>query len=61
MQRWSVGLSVMIEKEPGVIKVNNLRALLFIIADINFANKLYFGKHMNQCVMKKTSTLCDEE
>ena len=46
LQRWCVGLSVMIEKIPGCIKVDKLRALLFMEADFNFANKVYFGKRM---------------
>ena len=46
LERWCVGLSVMIEKVPGVIQVDKLRALLFMEADFNFANKLYFGKRM---------------
>ena len=46
IKRWCVGLSVMIEKIPGVIKVDKLRALLFMEADFNFANKLFFGKRM---------------
>ena len=56
MQRWSVGLSVMIEKEPGVIKVDKLRALLFMEADFNFANMLYFGKRMTIAANKQLVT-----
>ena len=43
LPRWTSGLTVMLEKEPGVINVEKLRAILLLEADFNFANKLYFG------------------
>ena len=46
LERWSVGLSVMLEKKPGVIEVDKLRAILLMEADFNFANQLYFGKRL---------------
>ena len=46
----------MIEKEPGVIKVDKLRALLFMEADFNFANMLYFGKRMTIAANKQLVT-----
>ena len=46
--RWSKGLTVMLEKEAGVKKVNKLRAILLMEADFNFLNKLIFGHRMVQ-------------
>ena len=46
LDRWSVGLSVMLEKEHGNLLVKKLRAILLMEADLNFANKLYFGKRL---------------
>ena len=40
----------MLEKIPGVIKVEKLRAILLMEADFNFLNKLHFGHRlMKQC------------
>ena len=46
LQRWTRGLSCMLEKEEGVIKVDKLRAILLLEADFNFATKLLVGKRM---------------
>ena len=46
LTRWKSGLTVMLEKEPGVIDVEKLRAILLLEADFNFVNKLYFGTRM---------------
>lgn len=46
LERWCIGLSVMLEKKPGVIEVDKLRAILLMEADFNFANHLYFGRRM---------------
>ena len=46
LQRWKAGLTVMLEKEPGVINVDKLRAILLLEADFNFLNKLFFGSRM---------------
>ena len=46
LPRWTSGLTVMLEKEPGAINVDKLRAILLLEADFNFANKLYFGSRM---------------
>ena len=46
LTRWQAGLSVMLEKEKGVIRVDKLRAILLMEADFNFANKLIFGSRM---------------
>lgn len=46
LTRWQAGLSVMLEKEKGVIKVDKLRAILLMEADFNFLNKLIFGSRM---------------
>ena len=44
--RWAKGLTVMLEKLAGVIRVNKLRALLLMEADFNSVNKLIFGHRM---------------
>jgi len=41
--RWQKGLTAMIEKKPGVILVDKLRAILLMEADFNFGNKMTFG------------------
>ena len=46
LDRWIIGLSVMLEKKPGVIDVDKLRAILLMEADFNFANHLFFGKRL---------------
>jgi hypothetical protein len=46
LSRWAQGLSCMLEKEAGVIKVNKLRAILLMEADFNFFNGLMFAKRM---------------
>ena len=46
LTRWTNGLTVMLEKLPGVTKVNKLRAILLMEADFNFLNKLIFGHRM---------------
>ena len=46
LNRWKKGLTVMLEKEPGNIDVERLRAILLLEADFNFLNKLYFGSRM---------------
>ena len=45
-ERWSRGLSVMLEKIAGVALVTKLRAILLMEADFNYHNKLIFGKRM---------------
>jgi hypothetical protein len=46
LPRWQVGLSAMLEKEKGVIRVDKLRAILLMEADFNFANKTIHGHWM---------------
>jgi hypothetical protein len=46
LARWEMGLSCMIEKVAGVIKVEKLRAILLMEADFNFFNGLMFAKRM---------------
>ena len=36
----------MLEKEPGVLKISKLRAILLLEADYNFGKKLIFAKRM---------------
>ena len=45
-ERWSYGLTVMLEKIAGLALVSKLRAILLMEADFNMHNKLYFGKRM---------------
>lgn len=44
--RWQQGLSVMLEKTKDCRVPEKLRAILLMEADLNFANKLFFGKRM---------------
>lgn len=47
--RWQKGLSCMLEKSPGVIKVDKLRVILLMEADFHFFNGLMFaGRMMRQ-------------
>ena len=46
LERWSTGLTVMLEKIAGNFRVDKLRAILLMEADFNFANKLIFGSRM---------------
>ena len=48
LTRWIKGLSVVLEKLKGVIKVNKVRAILLMEADFNSLNKLIFGHRMIQ-------------
>jgi hypothetical protein len=46
---WEMGLSCMLEKAVGVIKVEKLQAILLMEADFNFCNGLMFaGRMMHQ-------------
>ena len=45
-ERWSYGLTVLLEKIAGLALVNKLRAILLMEADFNFHNKLIFGSRM---------------
>jgi len=45
-RRWQQGLSVMLEKILGCRLPEKLRAILLMEADLNFANKLFFGYRM---------------
>jgi hypothetical protein len=44
--RWTQSLIVMLEKNPSVIIVHKLRAIILLEADFNFANKLILGMQM---------------
>ncbi len=43
LERWSRGLSVMLEKTLGVTLVTKLRAMLLMEADFNATNKIVYG------------------
>jgi hypothetical protein len=46
LERWSKGLSVMLEKMFGVRLVSKLRAILLMEADFNAMNKAVYGVRM---------------
>ena len=52
-ERWSKGLSVMLEKIAGVALVTKLRAILLMEADFNFHNRLIFGDRMMKLAREK--------
>ena len=52
MERWSQGISVMIEKVAGCSMISKLRSILLMEADFNFANKCIFGVRMLNNVRK---------
>jgi len=58
--RWSHGLTVMLEKVAGVALVNKLRAILLMEADFNFHNKLIFGSRMINAA-RKDGEIPDEQ
>jgi hypothetical protein len=51
LERWSRGLSVMLEKTLGVTLVSKLCAILLMEADFNASNKIIYGVRMmkNAC------------
>jgi hypothetical protein len=46
LERWSQGLSVMLEKTLGVTLVTKLRAILLMEGDFNATNKIVYGVRM---------------
>jgi hypothetical protein len=48
LERWSRGLSVMLEKTLGVTLVSKLRAILLMEADFNALNNIMYGVRMMQ-------------
>jgi hypothetical protein len=46
LERWSRGLSVMLEKTLGVMLVHKLRAILLMEGDSNATNKIVHGSRM---------------
>ena len=52
LERWSRGLSVMLEKMYGCTIVQKLRAILLMEADFNFTNKVVYGVRMMDNVRK---------
>ncbi len=49
LERWSRGLSVMLEKTLGVTLVTKLRAILLMEGDFNAAYKMVYGVRMLNC------------
>jgi hypothetical protein len=52
LERWSRGLSVMLEKTLGVTLVSKLRAILLMEVDFNASNKIVYGDRMMKNVRK---------
>ena len=52
LERWSRGLSVMLEKTLGVTLVTKLRAILLMEGDFNATNKIVYGVRMLQNARK---------
>ena len=46
MKHWSTGLTVMLEKTPGVPLINKFRDILLMEVDFNFGNRLLLGKRI---------------
>jgi hypothetical protein len=46
LERWQAGLTAVLEKEKGVIRVDKMRGILLMEADYNFTNKLMYGIRM---------------
>jgi hypothetical protein len=46
LERWSLGLSVMLEKTLGVTLVSKQQAILLMEADFNVSNKIVYGVRM---------------
>ncbi len=44
--RWGRGMSVMLEKIPVCQRINELRSILLMEADLNCVNKIVFGSRM---------------
>ncbi len=53
LERWSRGLSVMLEKTLGVTVVSKLRAFLLMEADFNVTNKIIYGDRMMKHIRKQ--------
>jgi hypothetical protein len=52
LERWSCGLSVILEKTVGMTLVSKLRAILLMEADFNATNKIVYGDRMMKNVRK---------
>jgi hypothetical protein len=59
LERWSMGLSVMLEKTLGVTLVTKLRAILLMEADFNASNKIIHGARMVEQA-RKYNLILDE-
>ncbi len=52
LERWSRGLSVMLEKTLWLTLVSKLRAILLMEADFNATNKIIYGDRMMKHIRK---------
>ena len=48
LPRWQYGLTVVLEKKPGCLLIEKIRAMLIMEADFNMVNKLIVGVRMMQ-------------
>ncbi len=59
LERWTEGLTCILEKSPGNCLVTKLRAILLMEADFNANNKIIFGERMME-VVRKHNLMADE-
>jgi hypothetical protein len=59
--QWQHGLTVMLEKKPGVIKVKKLQAILMMEVDYHGMNKVIFGQRMSDIITLRMSVPAEEE
>ena len=46
LKRWETGLTILLEKSPGNINIDKMRAICLFEADFNYLNKYVFAKQM---------------
>jgi hypothetical protein len=46
LKRWETGLTILLEKSPGNISIDKMRAICLFEADFNYLNKYIFAKQM---------------
>jgi hypothetical protein len=46
LKRWETGLTILLEKSPGNISIDKMRAICLFEADFNYLNKYVFAKQM---------------
>ena len=53
LERWTHGLTVLLEKEFGSVYIDKLRVICLFEADYNWLQKLIFSKRMIDSAIKK--------